>query len=159
MLKKLKLRRNRTLMSSTNYPYETQIQVTFRDLDALGHVNNAVYFTYLESARIQYITKFMEQSLPNRFDLLSIPIILVEASCTYKSQALFGEKLTVGVGVSRFGTKSFDLMYKIVGEDGRLVATAKTVQVMYNYDTNSAFPIPQEIKTAVFNFQTDWVPD
>jgi acyl-CoA thioester hydrolase len=146
-------------MSITNYPSETQIQVSFRDLDALGHVNNAVFFTYLEAARIQYITQFLEKGLPNRFDLLDIPIILVEATCTYKSQALFGEKLTVGVGVSRFGNKSFDLVYKIIGEDGRLVATAKTIQVMYNYDTSSAFPIPEEIKEGVFKFQADWQPD
>lgn len=146
-------------MSVTNYPFETEISVSFRDLDALGHVNNAVFFTYLEAARIQYITQFLEQSMPSRFDLLDIPIILVEASCSYKSQALFGETLTVGVGLTRFGTKSFDLMYKIVGEDGRLVATGKTIQVMYDYDTNSAFAIPEEIRTAVFRFQAEWTPD
>jgi acyl-CoA thioester hydrolase len=146
-------------MNITNYPYETDIQVTFRDLDALGHVNNAVFFSYLETARIQYITQFLEQGLPSQFDLLDIPIILVEAACTYKSQALFGEKLKVGVGVSRFGTKSFDLMYKIIGEDGRLVATGKTIQVMYNYDTSSAYPIPEAIKESVFTFQAGWTPD
>lgn len=146
-------------MNITNYPYETQLRVTFRDLDALGHVNNAVFFSYLESARIQYITKFLEQGLPVQFDLLDIPIILVEATCTYKSQALFGELLTIGVGVSRFGTKSFDLTYKIIGEDGRLVAIGKTIQVMYNYDTSSAFPIPEEIKESVFKHQADWKPD
>ena len=146
-------------MSITNYPYETQIQVTFRDLDALGHVNNAVFFTYLETARIQYITRFLEYGLPTRFDLLDIPIILVEATCTYKSQALFGERLTVGVGVSRFGNKSFDLVYKIVGEDGRLVAHSKTIQVMYNYGENSAYPIPDIIKQSVYAFQAGWRPD
>ena len=146
-------------MSVTNYPFETEIQVTFRDLDALGHVNNAVFFTYLEAARIRYITQFLEQGLPNQFDLLDIPIILVEATCTYKSQALFGETLTVGVGVSRFGNKSFDLVYEIIGEDGRLVATGKTIQVMYNYDTSSAFPIPNEIKDAVFKYQAGWQPN
>ncbi|MCZ7666376.1 MAG: acyl-CoA thioesterase [Chloroflexi bacterium] len=146
-------------MSITNYPYETRIRVSFRDLDALGHVNNAVFFTYLESARIQYITQFLEQSLPKRFDLLGLPIILVEASCSYKSQALFGETLTVGVGLTRFGTKSFDLMYKIIGEDGRLVATGKTIQVMYDYSTNSAYPIPEVVRTAVFRHQAEWTPD
>ncbi len=146
-------------MSITNYPYETEIAVTFRDLDALGHVNNAVFFTYLEAARIRYITQILEKSLPNQFDLLDFPIILVEAACTYKSQALFGETLTVGVGISRFGTKSFDLIYKLIGEDGRLVATGKTIQVMYNYDTNSAFPIPDEIKKAVYDYQADWQPE
>lgn len=97
-----------------------------------------------------------EHGLPIRFDLLDIPIILVEARCSYKSQALFGEMLTVGVGVTRFGNKSFDLNYKIVGEDGRLVAIGKTVQVMYDYDNNSAFPIPDVIKQSVYAFQSGW---
>lgn len=145
-------------MNITKYPFETQVRVSFRDLDALGHVNNAVFFTYLEAARILYITKFLEQGLPVRFDFLDIPIILVEATCTYKSQALFGETLTVGVGVTRFGNKSFDLVYKIVGEDGRLVATGKTIQVMYDYDNNSAFPIPDIIKQSVYAFQAGWCP-
>jgi acyl-CoA thioester hydrolase len=146
-------------MNVTQFPFEVEVQVSFRDLDALGHVNNAVFFTYLEMARIQYITKFLEHGLPTRFDLLGIPIILVEATCSYRSQALFGEKLAVGVGVTRFGNKSFDLAYKIVGEDGRLVATGKTIQVMYNYDTSSAFSIPDVIKQSVYSFQAGWTPE
>ena len=145
-------------MSTTNYPFETKVRVTFRDLDALGHVNNAVFFTYLETARILYITKFLEHGLPTAFDLMEIPIILVEAMCSYKSQAMFGEMLTIGVGVTRFGNKSFDLTYKIVGEDGRLVTTGKTIQVMYDYDNNSAFPIPDVIKQSVYAFQAGWIP-
>lgn len=140
-------------MGQTGFPFEVTIEVAFRDIDALGHVNNAVFFSYMETARIKYVMQLFEQH--NLLDL-DVPLILVEASCSYKSPALFGEQLKIGVALSRFGNKSFDLVYRIVGHDGRLVATGKTIQVMYDYTTRSAFPIPEEIKARVRDFQGDW---
>jgi acyl-CoA thioester hydrolase len=92
------------------------------------------------------------------FDLLDLPLILVNATCSYKSPALLGEKLKVGIGLSRFGTKSFDLLYKILGQDGRIVATGKTIQVMYDYGSRSAYPIPDNIKEQVKAYQANWQP-
>jgi acyl-CoA thioester hydrolase len=148
---------NGVTMTQTTFPYEIDIEVAFRDIDAMGHVNNAVFFAYFETARIKYVMEVLEGNL-EEFDLLDLPLILVQASCSYKSPALLGEKLKVGVGLSRFGTKSFDLLYRIVGQDGRLVATGKTIQVMYDYGTRSAYPIPDDIKAQVKAFQSDWQP-
>ncbi len=145
-------------MTQTTYPYEFEIEVAFRDIDAMGHVNNAVFFSYFETARVKYIMKVFEAGDPTDFDLLDLPLILVEATCSYKSPALLGEKLKVGIGLSRFGNKSFDLLYQIWGQDGRLVATGKTIQVMYDYGTRSAYPIPDNIKTQVKAFQVGWQP-
>lgn len=147
-------------MNKTGFPYEFNIEVAFRDIDAMGHVNNAVFFSYLETARIKFVTQFFHRSTLMEADLLSLPLILVEATCTYKSPAMLGEVLTLGVGLTRFGTKSFDLVYTILGEDGRLVAKGKTVQVMYDYGARSAFPIPADIKERVATFQKEWqVPE
>lgn len=145
-------------MTQTEFPYELEIEVTFRDIDAMGHVNNAVFFSYMETARIKYVTKLFHQSDLLDFDLLDLPLILVEAMCSYQSPALLGETLTIGLGLSRFGNKSFDLLYRIMGQDGRLVATGKTIQVMYDYRSRSAFPIPEDIKERVRAFQGDWQP-
>ncbi len=140
-------------MSQTNYPFEDKLEVTFRDIDAMGFVNNAVFFTYFETVRIKYVSRIFEQS-----DILDLdlPLILVEATCTYHSPALLGETLAVGVGLSRFGNKSFDLLYRIEGEDGRLIAIGKTIQVMFDYETQSAFPIPDDVKTRINNYQGAW---
>jgi acyl-CoA thioester hydrolase len=148
-------------MKSTQYPYEMEFEVVFRDIDAMGHVNNAVFFTYFETARIKYMLEIMERSGLvglGDYEMLDLPLILVEATCTYKSPALLGEKLCLGLGVSRFGNKSFDLLYRIEGEDGRLIAEGKTVQVMYDYVTRQAFPIPDSVKTYVTEYQGDWTP-
>jgi acyl-CoA thioester hydrolase len=134
------------------FPYIISIEVSFRDLDAMGHVNNAVYLTYMETARIKFLIElFGVQSLHD------LPVIMAEATCTFKSPAFFGEQLTVGAGISRFGTKSFDMLYRVVAGDGRLVALAKTVQVMYDYATAQTVAVPDSFKQKVHAFQGDWV--
>lgn len=107
----------------------------------MGHVNNAVYFTYLETARTQFFFQGLRISA-----LTQLPVILAEASCTYKSAAYFGEILTIELGISHIGTKSFDFAYRIIAQDGRLIATAKTVMVTYDYEKEVTIPIPDNLK-------------
>lgn len=143
-------------MSATTYPYEMTLEVAFRDIDAMGHVNNAVFFAYFETIRIKYIGEILEESGLLASELLDLPLILVEANCIYKSPALLTETLHIGTGISRFGNKSFDMLYRVQGEDGRLVAYGKTVQVMYDYVSRSAFPIPEDVRDYVRSRQNDW---
>ena len=144
-------------MTQTTYPYEISLEVAFRDIDAMGFVNNAVFFAYFETVRIKYLGEVMRRGLMGT-ELLDLPLILVDASCTYKSPALLTEILHIGTGISRFGTKSFDMLYRVQGEDGRLVAYGKTVQVMYDYITRSAFSIPDDVREYVTQFQHGWKP-
>ena len=144
-------------MTQTTYPYEISLEVAFRDIDAMGFVNNAVFFAYFETVRIKYMGEVMRSGLMGT-ELLDLPLILVDASCTYKSPALLTEILHIGAGISRFGTKSFDILYRVQGEDGRLVAYGKTVQVMYDYITRQAFPIPEDVRQYVETYQRGWAP-
>jgi acyl-CoA thioester hydrolase len=134
-----------------SYPYTLEIEVTFRDLDAQGHVNNAVYLTYMETTRIKFLIELLALK-----GLQGMPVIMAEVHCSYRSPAFFGEHLRVGVGVSRFGGKSFDMLYQITAGDGRLVAVAKTVQVMYDYAAAQTIPVPESFKQRVRAYQGDW---
>jgi len=145
-------------MTKTTYPYEIELEVAFRDIDAMGHVNNAVFFAYFETVRIKYVGEIMEHSGLIGTELLDLPLILVEANCTYKSPALLTEILHIGTGISRFGTKSFDMLYRVLGEDGRLVAYGKTVQVMYDYIHRAAFSVPEPVRRYVDEYQGNWEP-
>src|SRR3954462_5478684 len=133
------------------FPYKVVIEVAFRDLDAMGHVNNAVYLSYMETARIKFLVDLLAVT-----SLHDLPVIMAEANCTFKAPAFFGEQLTVGVGVSRFGSKSFDMAYRIDAGDGRLVALAKTVQVMYDYAAARTIVVPVDFKAKVGALQGDW---
>jgi acyl-CoA thioester hydrolase len=133
------------------YPYTISIEVSFRDLDAMNHVNNAVYLTYMETARIKYLVELF-----GAHSLHDLPVIMAEATCTFKSPAFYGERLTIGAGISRFGTKSFDMLYRVVAGDGRLVALAKTVQVMYDYAAAQTVAVPDSFRQKVRAFQGEW---
>lgn len=138
-------------MSKESYPFYEAVTVRFRDIDAMGHVNNAVYFTYMEMARTAFFNRFLKIEKP-----LDIPIILGEARCRYLAPAYFGEMLRVGLGVSRWGRKSFDFVYGIEGGDGRAVASGHTVMIMYDYNRGKSFPIPPEFREQIEAFQEAW---
>lgn len=136
-----------------NFPYTVRQKVTFRDLDILGHVNNAMYFTFFETARTEYMAEMFDLKR-----LEALPIILASACCDFRSPAFFGETLLVGTGVSRLGGKSFDLAYRVETDDGRLVAEGKSVQVMYDYASGRTISLPDEFRARVAARQGDWQP-
>ncbi len=135
-------------MKATNLPFSLNMEVIFRDVDSMGHVNNAVYFTYMENARIKYFHEIRALA-----DLGKMNMIVAHASCAYKAPAFLGDHLNVGIAVTRFGNKSFDFTYRIYAEDGRLIATANTVQVAYDYQADRPMELPAEFKSAVLNYQ------
>ena len=96
-----------------------RIEVRFRDCDSLGHVNNAVYFTYFEQARV-----VMGERLGFRCALDRLGLILVHAACDYKAQVVFGDELEVAVGIAALGRTSFTCEFEIRKvDDGTLVST------------------------------------
>ena len=113
-------------MYASEYPFHNQHEVIFHDLDAMGHINNATCFIYVETVRIKYVV----DKLKLRDNKLRSSMVVAEACCTYHAPAYQHELLTIGVGVSRFGNKSFDLLYRIDAPD-RLILTGKTIQVSY----------------------------
>jgi acyl-CoA thioester hydrolase len=113
-------------------------RVRFRDLDALGHVNNAVFLTYIESARVAFLVGLGAAST-----LEDMTIIVARIEIDFRSPVGFGEEVEVEVQASRFGDKSFDLDYELrVGD--RIVAEAKSVLVGYDYDKGETVTIPDD---------------
>jgi acyl-CoA thioester hydrolase len=113
-------------------------RVRFRDLDAMGHVNNAVFLTYIESARVAFL-----QHLGAAKTLEDMSIIVARIEIDFRAPVGFGEEVEVAVRASRFGGKSFDLDYELrVG--GKVVAQAKSVLVGYDYGKGEAVEIPEE---------------
>jgi acyl-CoA thioester hydrolase len=114
------------------YPFEHRERVRFRDCDAMGHVNNAVFSTYLEEARIGVLGGLT-------------PFILARVEIDFRSQLRAGEQIEIGTRCSRIGTKSFDLEHRI-SSDGRVVADARSVLVGYDYEGEESVPLSEEIR-------------
>jgi len=131
------------------YPFVITLDVRFRDMDGLGHVNHAIYLTYFEAARLGYYA-----ALTGRAAIDQIDMILVEVGATYHAPATFGDQLEVGARISRIGTKSFEMEYLIVRPaDRRRIASGRSVQVMYDYATERSVPVPDEFRALVADRQ------
>ena len=112
-----------------SFTWLTEERVRFRDCDAMGHVNNAVYSTYLEQARIAILGGLETY-------------ILARVEIDFRAELRAGEDLEVRSRCARVGTKSFDLEHQIwVGE--RLVAEAKSVLVGYDYTVGTSVPLTE----------------
>mgnify|MGYP001617796473 FL=1 len=125
--------------------YETEIKTRFRDVDAMGHVNNAVYFSFMEQARTEYYLKIAGKRRLDEFE-----IILASATCNFRSPVSWGDTVVVQRAARARAESSFLLKYEIrVKEDGRLVADGESVQVAYDYRTKKSRPIPSEFRKAI----------
>jgi acyl-CoA thioester hydrolase len=127
-----------------NYPFVYWLQARFRDLDALGHVNNAVYLTYFESARLEYYTELTGLRLEQ------VDIILAEMTVSYHAPAMYNDWLAIGVRVGTIGTKSFTMDYLAVRSgDERVIASGRSVLVAYNYAAGRSVPVTEQFRAQV----------
>ena len=126
---------------SDGFQFRHRLVVRFRDCDAMGHVNHAVYFTYLEQCRLTFWRELTGWPSPHT------RVILARAECDYRAPAHFGDELEVRLNVGEIGRSSFALVYEIASAaDGRLIAAGKTVMVSYDYEAAKAVPLPPEAR-------------
>ncbi len=121
----------------------------FRDTDAMGHVNNAVYVTYLEVARQEYWRR-----LADAHDYGRVPFILAHVSIDFRAEALVHERLLLGIRCDWVGNRSFAFAYEIREESsGRLVVEATSVQVCYDYATKQTLACPPDLRARLEAFE------
>jgi acyl-CoA thioester hydrolase len=132
------------------FPYKHEVEVRFRDLDGMGHVNNAVYATYFEIARIRYMSDLARLRDEHADSPGEQSFILLDLYCRFVDQVSYGETLQVGLRVSDIGNTSFKIEYLVSShEDGRVVATGYTTQVWFDYATGKKLPVPESFRRAV----------
>jgi acyl-CoA thioester hydrolase len=98
----------------------------------MGHVNNAVYSTFLEQARIGIL---------GGLD----PFILARVEIDFRAELRDGEEVEVRSRCSHVGSKSFQLDHQIWTAD-RLVAEAKSVLVGYDYELGASVPLTEDLR-------------
>jgi acyl-CoA thioester hydrolase len=142
-------KREANMRPMEGYRFVHPQEVAFRDLDVFGHVNNAVYLTYIENARIGYVRDVLGVE-----SLEGLLLIVASVKIDFRSRANLGETLEVGARVSRVGTKSFDLDHEVRGPDGRLVAEAQTTLVTFDYDNDQTMPVPPEWRVSIESYES-----
>lgn len=129
--------------------YVVPHEVTWRDLDAIGHVNNAVYFSYFEWARTKYWF-----ALQGRSGIRELGFIVARAECDFRRQLSLGEQIDVGVRIGEIRSSSFDFLYEICKRDGGDIAAAgKVTAVLYSWDRNEKMHFTEEFRQRIRRFQ------
>jgi acyl-CoA thioester hydrolase len=133
----------------TDYKFKTDISIRFSDIDARGHVNNAVYLTYFEVARFNYWRDVAH------WNLKEIGIVIGRSEIHYLKPVTIDDTLVCYVRVTRIGNSSFDVMHvltKTTDKGQEICTTCKTVCISYDYATNKSISIPKEGRNKMIEY-------
>lgn len=114
-----------------------QPEIRFADIDAMGHVNNAVYFSYFEQARIH----MFRHLIGDKWDWNTDGILVAHNEIDYKRPILLSDKIEIRTLCSRVGEKSFTIAYEVkCGEE--ICATGSSVLVCFNHPEQRTQAVP-----------------
>ncbi|MCG1003550.1 MULTISPECIES: thioesterase family protein [Halobacterium] len=121
----------------TEFPFATTVDVRYQDHDTLGHVNNAVYVTYMEEARVAYLSEYAGLAMDD------ISMVVAHLDVDFRRTVEYADSVEVAIGVTDVGGSSFTMAYEV--RDGDTVAVeGESVQVTLNPETGESQPVPDE---------------
>ena len=130
------------------FPYFCSIAVRWRDLDAFGHVNNAVFVSYLEHARVSAWLEWRER---RRTSVSRFLVVRVEVD--FKRPIGLDDPVEIGMGVSHVGRSSFTYRYRVEA-GGECAAEASSVQVCFDESTQRSIPVPDDLREVLEELKT-----
>lgn len=134
-------------MALADFRYRLDIRVVFRDVDYYRHVNNAVYVTYMETARMDYCAAVFRTPLDSVQN-----VIMASQRFDYERQAQYDDRLVMGCRCSRFGTKSLDLTFELWRADERVGHGVCTL-VAFDYAQQRPIPVPDAWRRRVTEYE------
>jgi len=136
-----------------NFHHVTPIQIRFSDIDAMNHLNNAVYLSYYEIARIRYFNSVLQSEWDDKY----FGLILAKSEVNYKMPVFFTDTIEVYVRCSHIGNKSFVVEYEMVkvltNGEKQIASTGSTVLVAFNYETQQSIAVPEAWKKSLVEFE------
>lgn len=136
-----------------NFKHIFEIQIRFKDVDMMGHVNHANYFSYAELARLKYFDDVLGTNTDWH---IQHGLIMARTEADYKNAIEYDDKVVVYTRCSKLGTKSFELNWIITkSKNGieELAAEGKATIVCYNYELKKAIEIPLNRKLKIQKYE------
>jgi acyl-CoA thioester hydrolase len=131
-----------------DFGHRLAVPVRFADTDAMGHVNNAVYLTFAEAARVAWWAEVTGEPIIREADRTA-GLILAEADIAFRAPVFFGETVTVETRATRIGRTSVHVEHRLTASGNqrpaRLVATIGSVIVRYDYGSERPTPWAPEL--------------
>lgn len=132
-------------MSNLYYTH-IKLKVDWADLDLFGHVNNVVFFKYIQSARVNYCELIGLTSL-NNSDKLSF--MVASSQCQFKKPLRYPDEIHVFCKVDWIKNSSFQLSYQIHNSENIVIAEAADILVVYNHLQHCSFKMPESVRETV----------
>lgn len=137
------------------FKHQLHIQVRFKDVDSMGHVNHVDYLSYVELARLKYFDDVL--GTPNTDWHRQDGLIMAKLEADYKDAIVFDDRIMVYTRCANIGTKSFELNWAItkIKTDGleTIAAEGKCIIVCYDYGLKKAREIPEERRLKLKQFE------
>ena len=124
------------------------IQIRITDVDALGHVNNSVIFSYYDIGRLHYLTE-----ITGNVQWEKIDIVIVHTECDFMDSILYADDISVETKVLDIGTKSVKMMQRIVDNTGKIKSTCLSILSGYDRKNNTSKEISDEFRKKVNDFE------
>ena len=135
--------------SSGGYRFRHAVDVRFADIDAMGHAHHSRPLLYFEEARAAYW-----RDVAGRPAVADIDYLLAEVTVQYHGRIEYPQTLDVRVRVASIGRKSFVMEYEARSATGELLASGRTVQVMYDYEKSASMEMPAELRMKIEEFES-----
>ena len=142
-------------MDLSKFRSKTQIKIRYADLDTYGHVNNKVFLSFLEEARIAYIK---DLGLDKKVTIFDFGSVVGRIDIKYLYPVQFGDDVWAYTRCNRLGNKSYDLENVIVvNKNGKEIISAEATVTMVSFDlkTGKTKPLTPEMIKAVEEFEIE----
>ena len=141
--------REKKLLSSNPYVYETDITVQIDDINYGGHVGNERYLLYAQETRMRFLQTIGHTEI--KFG--EFGIVVAEAGIEYFAELFHGDIITISISIDNISRVAFDCYYKIekkLGEKTIIAACIKTNMVCYDYKEKKVRSIPEDIRNKFY---------
>jgi acyl-CoA thioester hydrolase len=128
--------------------FSWRVPVRFHDLDVMGHAHHTLPVIYFEEARAAYW-----REVAGRPTVGDIDYVLAEIRVQFKQRILYPATLTVRVAVTHVGNASFTMAYELTDEEGALLATGESVQVMFDYSKSKSMRMPADVRARIESYE------
>jgi len=123
------------------------IPVAWGEMDAMGHVNNIIYFRYFETVRIEYFNKL--DMLGYSWDT-GIGPILASTECRFKMPLHYPDTIIAGAKILSIEEDRFVMGYEVFStRHRRIAADGEGVIVTYDYRNNKKVPVPESLRAKI----------
>jgi acyl-CoA thioester hydrolase len=127
--------------NEVSFPVELQIRLDWSEMDVFGHINNVMFFKYVQASRVNYWEKirFMRD-----FETKKVGPLLVANSCQFRKPLFYPGNITIQARVDFIKNSSLGIHHRILNDKKELAAEAQDVIVLFDFIKNQPITIPDE---------------